>query len=721
VVLCKPQTVAIPQTQLLGLPLHEGNEMRREKKFGLVMGISVFICIMAGVLANPSNSQPADSILHNFSGYPDGQSPFGSLTLLGSTLYGMTEMGGANPGTSGGGLGTIFHMNTDGTGYKVLYSFGSVANDGASPAGSLTLSGSTFYGMTSAGGAYGYGTIFQINTDGAGYKVLYSFGSVANDGAYPSGSLTLSGSTLYGTTGAGGTGASPSGTIFQINTDGNGYKVLYNFCPSGVDYDGAYPVGSLTLSGSTLYGMTDAGGTGPDGTIFKINTDGSGYHVLYNFSAYYFGAAHPFGSLTLSGSTLYGMTNSGGANDYGTIFMFNTETNIEKVLYSFGSGSVANDGASPAGSLTLSGSTLYGMTCYGGYYAGTYGWGTIFQINTDGTGYQVLYSFDRHVVGTGDGAYPYGSLTLSGSTLYGMTSGGGAYGPHNGGDGTIFSLYDASITRALVWAGTGGSASIWTLDGSNNYLTSTVYGPYSGWTPVCYISNPDGTRTLVWAGTGGSASIWTLNGSNNYIASKVYGPYSGWTPVCYSSNSDGTRTLVWAGTGGSASIWTLDGSNNYITSIVYGPYSGWTPVSCISNSDGTRTLLWAGTGGSACIWTLDGSNNYIASKVYGPYSGWTPVSSSYSSDGTRTLLWAGTGGSASIWTLDSSNNYITSKVYGPYSGWTPVSYNYNSDGTRLLWAGTGGSASIWTLDGSNNFTTCTEYGPYSGWKPLQYQ
>jgi hypothetical protein len=84
---------------------------------------------------------------------------------------------------------------------------------------------------------------------------------------------------------------------------------------------------------------------------------------------------------------------------------------------------------------------------------------------------------------------------------------------------------------------------------------------------------------VLWAGTGGSASIWTLNSSNNYTGSTVYGPYSGWTPVSYSYNSDGTRTLLWAGTGGYASIWTLDSSNNFTTYIEYGPYSGWEPVS----------------------------------------------------------------------------------------------------------------------------------------------
>ena len=40
--------------------------------------------------------------------------------------------------------------------------------------------------------------------------------------------------------------------------------------------NGAYPYGSLTLSGGTLYGMTRLGGTNGDGNIFSLNTDGSG-------------------------------------------------------------------------------------------------------------------------------------------------------------------------------------------------------------------------------------------------------------------------------------------------------------------------------------------------------------------------------------------------------------------------------------------------------------
>jgi len=285
--------------------------MRIEKRFapGLVIGISVFISIMAGLLTKPSASQAAvaESIVYNFNGGSDGANPNGSLTLSGSTLYGMTSSGGTN------GYGTIFQINTDNTGYQILHNF-SGGNDGANPSGSLTLSGSTLYGMTSGGGASGNGTIFQINTGGAGYQVLYNFGSVANDGSYPNGSLTLSGSMLYGMTSSG--GANGYGTIFQINTDTSGYQILHNFSGGS---DGANPNGSLTFSWSTLYGMTSGGDANDYGTIFQINTDNTGYQVLYRFGNGSDGT-NPWDDLTLSGTTLYGMTNQGGASGNGTIF-----------------------------------------------------------------------------------------------------------------------------------------------------------------------------------------------------------------------------------------------------------------------------------------------------------------------------------------------------------------------------------------------------------------
>ncbi len=289
-------------------------------------------------------------------------------------------------------------------------------------------------------------------------------------------------------------------------------------------------------------------------------------------------------------------------------------------------------------------------------------------------------------------------------------------------DYTVFDSFSINKDVSLLWAGTGGSAALWTLNSSNTLTDKPMFGPYSGWTPVSYTINPDGTRTLLWAGAGGSAAIWTLDSSNTLRDKPMYGPYSGWTPMSYSVNPDGTRTLLWAGEGGYAAIWTLDSSNTLTDKPMYGPYSGWTPVSYSVNPDGTRTLLWAGEGGYAAIWTLDSSNTLTDKPMYGPYSGWTPVSYAVNPDGTRTLLWSGTGGYAAIWTFDSSNILTDKPMCGPYGGWTPMSYSANPYGTRtLLWAGEGGYATLWTLDSSNNLTASRTYGPYIGWTPIKCQ
>ena len=118
------------------------------------------------------------------------------------------------------------------------------------------LSGSTLYGTTRDGGPGEAGTVFAINTDGTGFTNLYIFGSLqfAADGAIPQASLILSGSRLYGTTVYG--GENSAGVIFAINTDGTGYTNFYNFSAlvNNTNSDGANPFGSLLSSGSTLYG-----------------------------------------------------------------------------------------------------------------------------------------------------------------------------------------------------------------------------------------------------------------------------------------------------------------------------------------------------------------------------------------------------------------------------------------------------------------------------------
>ena len=367
------------------------------------------LALAAATLLIPASARAADTILHNFTASgSDGNLPPGSLTLSGSNLYGMTNSGGS------GSEGTIFSLNTDGSGFGVLHTFVFSASDGRNPEGSLTLSGSNLYGMTYAGGSADAGTIFSLNTNGTGFTLLHSFSGLASDGQLPNGSLTLSGSTLYGMTTSGGT--SNLGTIFSLNTNGTGYGLLHTF--TSATTDGKSPFGSLTLSGSTLYGMTRDGGGSNGGTLFSMNVDGTGFTLLHSFAGGASDGSAPYGSLTLSGTKLFGLTNTGGSNGAGTLFSMNVNGTGFTLLHSFVN--ALNDGQDPFGSLTLLGSKLYGMT----YAAGGNSLGTVFSINTDGSSFALLQSFAG---GTGDGSRPRDSLTLSGdaSTLYGMTESGG--------------------------------------------------------------------------------------------------------------------------------------------------------------------------------------------------------------------------------------------------------------------------------------------------------
>ena len=310
------------------------------------------------------------------------------------------------------------------TDFTLLHSFTATVNDGENPYGSLISDGSTLYGMTRCGGVSNEGVVFSIRTGGTDFTLLHSFTATVDDGENPWGSLISDGSTLYGMTRYG--GASDEGVIFSIRTGGTDFTLLHSF--TGALNDGENPHCSLILDGSTLYGMTYSGGASDGGVVFSIQTGGTDFTLLHSFTASVNDGGYPFGSLILDGSTLFGMTLGGGAADDGVVFSIRTGGTDFTLLHSF-TGAL-NDGDDPQGSLILDGSTLFGMTLSGG--AANTNNGVVFSIQTGGTDFTLLHSFTGTV---NDGEWPWGSLILDGSTLYGMTSYSGATN-----NGVVFSL-----------------------------------------------------------------------------------------------------------------------------------------------------------------------------------------------------------------------------------------------------------------------------------------
>jgi uncharacterized repeat protein (TIGR03803 family) len=358
----------------------------------------------------------------------DGAAPLAGLALSGHTLYGTASQNGVN------GVGSVFAINTDGSGFANLQSLAGRGD----PLGNLTVSGNTLYGTASLGNS-----IFALNTDGTGFT---NFATVTQ----PNGPLVLAGDTLYGTT--------EQGDIFSVNTD-------------GTDFSNPRSLGAISegvvLSGNTLYGTTQTGGGNAEGAVYSVNTDGSDLTNFFVFNGA--DGFNPTGPLILSGHTLYGTTESDTIRGYGTVFAVNTDGSGFTNLYLFN----GYDGANPLGGLILCGDTLYGTTSSGG----SGGYGTVFAINTNGTGFANLYNF----TGSNDGGALYDGLLLSGNTLYGTSSSGGA-----NGNGTVFALSLGPIPLNVQPSG-GNVILTWGNPAFSLLSSATVNGPYA---PVIGASSP---------------------------------------------------------------------------------------------------------------------------------------------------------------------------------------------------------------------------------------
>jgi uncharacterized repeat protein (TIGR03803 family) len=205
---------------------------------------------------------------------------------------------------------------------------------------------------------------------------------------------------------------------------------------NGINSDGANPAAGLVLSGGVLCGTTLNGGLQGAGTAFYLNPDASGFNVIRAF-ANPPDPGNPRGEFAVSGNRFFGTSFGGGTNGTGAIFVGQTNgiVSVIRSLAKVSADTATNSGgASPAALLVLSGSTVFGTTTAGGAFAS----GTVFSLNTNGSSFSVLHDFNLldSITGTNaDGAIPWGGLIASGAALYGTASAGGA-----GGNGVVFSI-----------------------------------------------------------------------------------------------------------------------------------------------------------------------------------------------------------------------------------------------------------------------------------------
>ncbi len=359
------------------------------------------------------------TVLHQFTGGPDGAGPAAGLTLdAGGHLFGTTTAGAA-------GNGTVFELKRAGSGwvFSPLYSFLG-GNDGAVPEGGVVFGpNGTLYGTTSAGGGSshcsgGCGTVFNLRPPPRACSrtlcpwsenLIYAFqGPFVDDGDVPNGNLVFDPSgNIFGVTRGG--GAEGAGTVYELSPSGGSWAeaVLYSFLQG--QNDGQNPSGVILQETGSLYGTTTIGGAYGGGVVFELNRSGSSWveSLLHSFRPATDGNS-PGGVVADGAGDLYGGTLFAGPYNAGTVWQL-TQSNGNwtfNVIYANHQGECGVQGA-----LTLDAAgNIYGATC-----------SAVFELTPSGGGwnYTEIYQF------TGAGG-PNGNLVLDANgNIYGTTYSGG--------------------------------------------------------------------------------------------------------------------------------------------------------------------------------------------------------------------------------------------------------------------------------------------------------
>jgi len=249
---------------------------------GKTQGGTVFMRTPQGVVTSLHTFEALDGNGANVSGFL----PNGRLTLLGDTLFGAAEMGGAN------GRGTIFKIKlTDPKKFTVIHNFetatsanfpahpftegfkgsGPFFDPYASPYSGLTkVSDGKLYGVAKYGGANGAGRIYKITaTEPHVFTTHYEF---TKSNGYPVFELLELNGKLYGVT-QGDNSATNKGSIFRIALqDGSPLEILHAFGGTTANGDANGPSTRLGLSsdGSSVFGGTRYGGVNNKGAIYRF-------------------------------------------------------------------------------------------------------------------------------------------------------------------------------------------------------------------------------------------------------------------------------------------------------------------------------------------------------------------------------------------------------------------------------------------------------------------
>jgi uncharacterized repeat protein (TIGR03803 family) len=311
--------------------------------------------------------------------------------------------------------------------YLIILAIGAVISQ-------LSAQSPHFFGITTTGGGSGAGTIYRTDTNGTNLSLIDTFDVVQN-GKNPSNQELLEvNGKMYGVTNLG--GDNDAGVLFEFDPATGNYTVRHNFDDSTGKNPNCY---LLLSSNGKIYGTATRGGVNNTGTIFEYNTTTNVLVRKQSMGTSIITGRNPNGKMVeASSGVFYGVCQAGGALNSGTVFKYTLSTNIIEQKDDFESNVSGRNVY--GGLMKASNGILYGMTSYGGIGTNA---GTLYQFDIAADSIKVLVHFNGL-----NGRNGRGVPIQIGGDLYGLTY----YGNYSSstGKGLLYKYNIAADTISRV-------------------------------------------------------------------------------------------------------------------------------------------------------------------------------------------------------------------------------------------------------------------------------
>lgn len=365
-------------------------------------------------------------VVHEFN-EASGLSPVSALTVVENTIMGVCKKGGAN------GQGVIFRFGWNVGDYEPLHSFGS--EDQANPGGRLVFWNNRIWGACTINGGDNR-TLYSVDTSGKNFKLeTAQVTSLSANMAAGNGLFFFANVTSNQTT---------SDRLMRFNDESTEFHTIYEFQNANLHS----PVSALSTAAGSIFASTSGYAYDSAIGVFSISLDGTG--MKSHLTRKLLGQGFRLNELVKVGGNFFGSAYSGALNHKGILFSMDTSGSNYVVLHEFS----GDDGTTPSGELLWDDHKLIGVTSLGG----SENLGVVYQINEDGTEFKNLLHFGSNASGLGR---PIFGITKAFGRYWGTTTKGGAkyngYGAiysclPDGTDLTIHHIFDR--TDSFQWVKT---------------------------------------------------------------------------------------------------------------------------------------------------------------------------------------------------------------------------------------------------------------------------